>query len=827
MQVKKRNGQIENFDPQKINKAVQRLGKGLKVSSSEIILNARIPEKAKRTIPTSEIKELIELAAAAEAWKEIDYSYFAALQRLDIMYERIFNTKLSDDSFIHDYRSAFVRGIKVAIKQDLFDAAVVAKFDLDKLARALKPDRDRQYLWHSLVKLEAEYLGRDRNRKIFELPQSFHMRVAMGVSCNEADPTAAAIEAYELYSTFRAAGSSPTLFNTLSKFPQLSSCYLQEIHDSTSGIFDGMHQAALKCKHAGGLGFHMSKLRACGSAVKSTNGSSTGVIPFARIYNNLLIAMNQSGKRPGAGCIYMEPWHLDIEEFMDLRRKDGDELRRAHQINTAIWYPELFFKRLKSRENWTLFCPSEVGDLTDLHSEEFETRYIHYEALAAAGKIKHFKTMPARDLWQHHIESLFETSHPWVTFKDNANVRFPNRHTGFIHGSNLCTEIFLATKPSSYGQYGKKTSVGETAVCNLSSINLAAHTSYKDIQWDLLADTVKKVIRRLDNVIDINFYPTEEAHNANMLHRPVGLGVMGWFDMYTKLGVPQDSPEAIDLTSKVMEFISYHAIDTSADLAQERGSYESFQGSDWSKGVLPKDTYAALMAQKSDSEVITSPEYMDWETLRAKVMKGMRNSCLMAIAPNASISYLLGCSASVEAPFAVISAYDTGNGEYFIATPVITEVLAKHCDLSMIREIVDIHKGSVQAMDGIPEKTKRLLRTAFEVDQNTFIMVNAARQKWIDQGISFNMYFTTKNPKVISDAYKLANNAGLKSTYYYYGKSATQTRSIGGKAPEKTEVAQAEQPIWVKKGHSSEEEYIAAKTICSLNNPSSCQSCEG
>lgn len=824
MQVKKRNGEIQNFDPQKINTAVQRLSKGLKVSSSEIILNARIPEKARRTINTSEIKELLELAAAAEAWKEIDYSYFAALQRLDIMYERIFNSKVSDDTFVQNYRAAFIRGIKLAIKQELFDAATVAKFDLERLANALKPNRDRQYLWHSLVKLEAEYLGRDRNRKVFELPQSFHMRVAMGVSCNEADPTAAAIEAYEVYSTFRAAGSSPTLFNTLSKYPQLSSCYLQEIDDSTSGIFDGMHQAALKCKHAGGLGFHMSRLRACGTAVRSTNGSSTGVIPFIRIYNNLLIAMNQSGKRPGAGCVYLEPWHLDIEEFMDLRRKDGDELRRAHQINTAIWYPDLFFKRLKARENWTLFCPSEVSDLPDLHSEEFEQRYAYYEAQAAAGKIKHFKTIAARDLWQHHIESLFETSHPWVTFKDNANVRFPNRHAGFIHGSNLCTEIFLATKPSDYAQYGRKTAVGETAVCNLSSINLAAHTTYNDVQWDRLRDTVKTIVRRLDNVIDINFYPTEEAYNSNVKHRPVGLGVMGWFDMYTKLGIAQDSQEAVDLTSRVMEFISYHAIETSADLAQERGAYESFAGSDWSKGILPKDTYNTLMSQKADAVKITSPEYMDWEALRGKVMKGMRNSCLMAIAPNASISYLLGCSASVEAPFAVISAYDTGNGEYFIATPVITEVLSKHCNLNMIREIVDVHKGSVQNMSGIPDKIKRLLKTAFEVDQNMFTMVNAARQKWIDQGISFNMYFTTKNPKVISDAYKLANNAGLKSTYYFYGKSATATRMIGETVTAKTET---EQPIWVQKGYATQEEWTAAKTVCSLNNPDACAACSG
>jgi len=820
MQVKKKNGSVEIFDHAKINKSVQRLCAGLNVSASEIILNARIPEKAKRTIPSQEIKELIELSAASETWKNIDASYVAARQRLDLMYEKVFGAGVCSETFLEDYRAAFVRGLKKAVKQKLFSPNVLTKFDLERLKMALKPERDEAYLWHSLKKLESGYLAKDRNGKIFELPQTFHMRVAMGVSMNEEDPTAHAIKVYEIYSTFRAAGSSPTLFNTCSTYPQLSSCYLQEVPDSTDGIMDGIHQAARKSKHAGGLGFHMSKIRACGAAVTSTNGESSGIIPFIKLYNQMLIAFNQSGKRPGAGCVYIEPWHLDVEDFMELRRKDGDELSRAHQINTAIWYPDLFFKRLEARQDWTLFCPSEVADLPDLFSEQFETRYKLYERMAEEGKIKNFKKIPAVVLWRKHIENLFETGHPWITYKDNANERFPNRHRGVIHGSNLCTEIFLSTKQSQYAQYGNKEEIGETAVCNLSSINLDVHTSKKGVNWDLLKDTVKAIVRCLDNVIDINFYPTEESKNGNDLNRPVGLGVMGWFEMYTKLGIPQDSTEAIALTSQVMEFISYHAIITSHELSKERGIYKTFEGSDWSRGILPIDTYNHMIDKKENSVKITVPEIMDWAPVREMVKNGMRNSCLMAIAPNASISYLLGCTASVEAPFAIIASYDTGNAKFNIATPIISDILRPFWSSSLADKIVE-NRGSIQNIEEIPNHIKLLLKTAYEVDATNFIMVNAARQKWIDQGISFNMYFETKSPKVISEAYKLANRVGLKSTYYFYGRSASETRKIA-KNDDRPDV-----PIWIHKGFSTEEEWKAAAMVCSLANPGSCQSCEG
>lgn len=824
LQVKKRDGEVESWQPEKINKSVIRLCEGLNVSVSDIILGAVHVDSSKKNISTKDIKLSIQNYCASHAWKNVDMSFVAARQRLDLIYEEVFGCGATNQTFDEEYRSSFIKGLRTGVKQGLLKKEVLEKFDFNRLKQAMKPERDRLYLWHSLNNLYKSYLFKDRKNKVIETPQAFHMRIAMGVSLNEENPTENAIKAYQVYSQHLAAASTPTLYNACATNSQLSSCYLQEIADSTAGIMDGALQAAVKSKHAGGLGFHMSKVRATGGKVKGTNGQSSGIIPFIKLYNQLLLAFNQSGKRPGAGCSYVEPWHLDIFDYMILRTKDGEESRRVSQLNTAIWYPDLFFKRLAEKGNWTLFCPSEVSDLPDVYGDEFVKRYQNYEKMAEKGEIKNFRVVTAHEIWKTNIETLFSSGHPWITFKDAGNEGYPNKHNGVVHGSNLCTEIFEASKHSTYDGI-KKTKVGQTAVCNLSSINLSSHIdrngSKYEVNWEKLKNTTKTIIRCLDNVIDVNFYPTEQAQNSNMQHRHIGLGVMAWADLFMKMRVPHDSQDAVKLADNVMEFISYYAIQASADLAKQKGIYKTFEGSDWSKGVLPIDTYENRLSGKVSPERIDvdSIHNLDWNSLREKVKLGMRNACLMAIAPNASISYLLGCSASIDPLFACIETYDNKNGSYTVVNPVAMEILgqdwnSENAQLSLQNE------GSVQCLN-IDQYKKELLKTAYELDIHGLIRVNAARQKYIDQGISFNLYLDTKSPKVISQVYKHCHNCGFKSTYYFRGKPASKNRVISDKVSvEKT------QPKWKAQGYESEEAYIAAKTVCAMDG-SGCEMCSG
>ena len=772
IRVKKRNGRLEEFEVNKINRFVERTCEELEgVSASEVVLDMETTFYDK--IPTSEIDKSIELTARQKIYKEPNYSFVAARVVLTNLYKEILKESVDADTFDADYRSVFVKNIKKAAKDNLFDSRLL-NYDLKDLAEYIKPERDLVFKYVGIKNIYDRYLFRDQD-KVVETPQAFYMRVAMGLCFNEDNPQERAKALYDVYSQHLASPSTPTLFNSGTKHNQLSSCYLSEIHDSVDGIFDGLWQEARKSKYAGGLGFHVSKIRATGSHIKGTNGTSSGLIPWLKIYNDMLVACDQAGKRRGSGCAYLEPWHLDVVDFVDLRKVGGEERRRCHDLNTALWCCDLFFKRIKAGEKWTLFCPSDVGDLTDLFGEEFEKRYEYYESLVESGQITNYEVMPAKDLWKKILKSLFETSHPWITFKDNANLRYSNIHEGTLHGSNLCTEIYLHTKHSEYDE-GEKTKVGETAVCNLSSINLSNHVIDNKIDKKLLSQTISKIIRALDNVIDINFYPTKEAYNANMRHRPIGMGTMGWADAYAKLGIQQDSDEGVKFADELMEYISYHALLTSSKLAEERGKYESYEGSTWSQNKLPIDTWNSLMKWKGKK---TSKSTLDWTPVRDSIKKnGIRNSNTMAIAPNASIAYQVGCEQSIEPFFSVLFRYENKSGNYYIVNFHFVDAMRQRgLWNNEIAEAVKQADGDVSLLN-IPEDLKQIYKIAFDRDQEKLIEATAARQKWIDQGISFNLYNGKTSLKFLNDIYLHSANEGLKSTYYLRNQAASKIQKV-------------------------------------------------
>ena len=807
IRVKKRNGRLEEFEVNKINRFVERTCEELEgVSASEVVLDMETTFYDK--IPTSEIDKSIELTARQKIYKEPNYSFVAARVVLTNLYKEILKESVDADTFDADYRSVFVKNVKKAAKDNLFDSRLL-NYDLKDLAEYIKPERDLIFKYVGIKNIYDRYLFRDQD-KVVETPQAFYMRVAMGLCFNEDNPQERAKALYDVYSQHLASPSTPTLFNSGTKHNQLSSCYLSEIHDSVDGIFDGLWQEARKSKYAGGLGFHVSKIRATGSHIKGTNGTSSGLIPWLKIYNDMLVACDQAGKRRGSGCAYLEPWHLDVVDFVDLRKVGGEERRRCHDLNTALWCCDLFFKRIKAGEKWTLFCPSDVGDLTDLFGEEFEKRYEYYESLVESGQITNYEVMPAKDLWKKILKSLFETSHPWITFKDNANLRYSNIHEGTLHGSNLCTEIYLHTKHSEYDE-GEKTKIGETAVCNLSSINLSNHVINNKIDKKLLSQTISKIIRALDNVIDINFYPTKEAYNANMRHRPIGMGTMGWADAYAKLGIQQDSDEGVKFADELMEYISYHAILTSSKLAKERGKYESYEGSTWSQNKLPIDTWNKLMKWKGKK---TSKSTLDWAPVRDSIKKhGIRNSNTMAIAPNASIAYQVGCEQSIEPFFSVLFRYENKSGNYYIVNFHFVDAMRERgLWNNEMAEAVKQADGDVSLLN-IPEDLKQIYKIAFDRDQEKLIEATAARQKWIDQGISFNLYNGKTSLKFLNDIYLHSANEGLKSTYYLRNQAASKIQKV-------TSEQQSSQSL-----EEFQQKLEAAKAAAERGE--SCEMCEG
>ena len=808
LKVKKRNGKLENFDVEKINKCVYRACEGIggnNVSASEIILDAQLQLFEK--ITTKEIDEALILSTRAKIEKEPNYSKVAAALAANALYKEVFRESVDSDTFDLQYKKSFVQNIKKLVKEDILSAKLL-EFDLKKLSAAMQPERDSLFKYLGLQVLIDRYFIRFNN-KIMETPQAFWMRVAMGLSINEENREEKAIEFYNLFSKMLYTPSTPTLFNSGTTHSQLSSCYLNTFDDSIDGIFEGVWQEARKSKHAGGLVFDVTNFRASGAFIKGTNGISGGLVPWLKILNDTLVAVNQGGKRPGAGCAYLEPWHLDFEDFLNLRRNTGDDRLRCHDMNTASWVPDLFIKKVKESADWYMFCPSDCRELHETFGKEFEKIYEGMSAKADSGELKNFRIVNAKDLWKKMLKALFETSHPWITFKDPSNIRYSNQHLGVVHSSNLCTEIMLHTKPSSY-ENGTKTEIGETAVCNLGSVNLKNHLRLPNeakrfkIDRSLLASTIKTAIRILDNVIDLNFYPTKEARNANLQHRPVGLGMMGTHDVLQILDIQYDSDEAVKFVDSLTEFFSYNAILASSELAKEKGSYKTYSGSLWDKNILPIDTYNDLMGQRGSKEIEVGSEDIEWENLREHITKyGIRNSNTMAIAPTATIGYINGVEQSIEPNFSVMFVYECKSGNFYVTNEQFVNDMKKEGLWSpQFAEAVKEVDGDVMLLD-IPKHLQEKYRTAFDRDMFKLIDCNAARQKWIDMGISFNLYNKGTSLKYLNDIYMYAWEKGLKTTYYLRNRGASKVEKST-----KTEY--------------TEEEQIA----CSIANPESCEACQ-
>jgi len=713
-------------------------------------------------MPESELAESLVLAARARIEREPNYAYVAARLLLATIYREATGTAATLADAAAVYRTYFAEYVTVGVAAELLDPALLT-FNLDRLAAALRPERDLLFVYMGLQTLYDRYLIQVRGRRI-ELPQLFWMRVAMGLALGESDREARAIEFYELISRFAFTPSSPTLFNAGTRHPQLSSCFLTTVPDDLGMIFKGIRDNALLSKWSGGLGNDWTPVRALGSHIKGTNGKSQGIVPFLKVANDAAIAVNQGGKRKGAVCAYLETWHLDIEEFLELRRNTGDDRRRTHDMNTANWVPDLFLKRVAEGGQWTLFSPSEVPDLHDLYGAAFEARYTVYEAMAQRGELAQHKTVPAVELWRKMLTMLFETGHPWITFKDPANVRSPQDHVGVVHNSNLCTEILL------------NTSADETAVCNLGSVNLPLHIRDGALDHDALETTVRTAVRMLDNVIDLNFYPTPEARAANLRHRPVGLGIMGFQDALYALGIAYASDDAMAFADRSMEAISYHAILASADLARERGAYTTYKGSKWDRGLLPMDTIDLLDHERGMEIAVDRGSTMPWERVRAAVrVHGMRNSNVMAIAPTATISIIVGSSQSIEPTYKNLYAKANMSGDF---TQVNTALIADLKTLGLWdTEMLDDLKyfdGSLTEIERIPVAVRERYRTAFEIGPEWLIEAAARRGKWIDMGQSLNLYMAAPSGKKLHEMYFLAWHKGLKTTYYLRTLAATQ-----------------------------------------------------
>ncbi len=713
-------------------------------------------------VPVEEVYKAAILAARTLIEREPDYSHATARLLLHTIAAEVLGEAVDLPTLASRYAGNFPDFIRQGVAGELLDERLL-QFDLARLGAALQPERDLRFDYLGLQTLYDRYFLHLGKRRI-ELPQAFFMRVAMGLALNEIDREARAIEFYEVLSSFDFMSSTPTLFNSGTRRPQLSSCYLTTVPDELDGIYESIKENALLSKYAGGLGNDWTRVRALGSHIKGTNGESQGVVPFLKVVNDTAVAVNQGGKRKGAVCAYLETWHLDIEEFLELRKNTGDDRRRTHDMNTANWVPDLFMRRVMENGPWTLFSPSEVPDLHDKFGAEFEAAYVAYEERAARGEIRPSKTLPAVDLWRKMLSMLFETGHPWITFKDACNLRSPQQHAGVVHSSNLCTEITLNTSDS------------ETAVCNLGSVNLAQHLRDGRIDHDKLRRTVSTAMRMLDNVIDINYYAVKKARDANLRHRPVGLGVMGFQDALYALRLPYASEAAVRFADESMEALCYHAYWASTELAAERGRYSSYPGSLWAQGVLPLDSLRLLEQARGGYVEVDRGSTLDWDALRAKIARdGMRNSNCVAIAPTATISNIVGVDASIEPSFGNLSVKSNLSGEFTIINQHLVREL-KRLDLWDEVMVMDLKHfdGSLRAIDRVPADIRQLYATAFEIEPRWLVEAAARRQKWIDQAQSLNLYMAGASGRKLDETYKLAWLRGLKTTYYLRTTSATQ-----------------------------------------------------
>ncbi len=743
-------------------------------------------------VSMADVQQALILSARTLIEREPGYDFATARLLLSSLVTEIFGHPVAGTDLAQTYTEYLPRFIQRGIDAELLDPRL-KDYDLDRLAAALNPERDHLFGYLGLQTLYDRYFLHIEGKRI-ELPQIFFMRVAMGLALNEIDREARAIEFYDLISSFDFMCSTPTLFNSGTLHSQLSSCYLTTVADDLEGIYQSIKENALLQKYAGGLGNDWTPVRALGSRIKGTNGQSQGVIPFLKVVNDTAVAVNQGGKRKGAVCAYLETWHLDIEEFLDLRKNTGDERRRTHDMNTANWIPDLFMKRVHENGEWTLFSPVDVPDLHDTFGTAFESAYVAYEAKAATGQLKLHKKIPAVQLWRKMLTMLFETGHPWITFKDACNLRSPQQHVGVVHSSNLCTEITLNTSDS------------ETAVCNLGSVNLRAHLKDGALDQAKLARTIQTAMRMLDNVVDINFYATPKARNANLRHRPVGLGIMGFADCLYALGLSYASDEAVEFADRSMEAVCYQAYWASTELAKERGRYSSFTGSLWDQGILPHESIERVAEARGGYLDVNRDSRLDWKALKARIAQfGMRNSNCVAIAPTATISNIIGVSASIEPTYQNIYVKSNLSGEF----TVVNEALVRDLkalglwDEVMIADL-KYFDGSLARIERVPDELKARYATAFEIDPKWLIEAAARRQKWIDQAQSLNLYLALPSGKKLDELYKLAWVRGLKTTYYLRTLGASHAEKASGRDDSVVQ----EEP-----------------KFCSIDNPE-CESCQ-
>lgn len=766
------NGELAPLDLDRVETIVNESCRNLEHVSAEPVIKDALRNLYNQA-KFEDVHKALIMSARALVEKEPNYTYVSARLLLDsLRMEALSKLNIKSDATFDEmvklYPAYFKSYIAHGIEQNMIDAKM-ADYDLDKLSKALLPERDMQFTYLSLQTLYDRYFIHDRGVR-YELPQAFFMRVAMGLAMREKNKEAKAIEFYTLISSFDYMSSTPTLFNSGTIRPQLSSCYLTTVPDHLDGIYSAIKDNALLSKFAGGLGNDWTSVRAMGSHIKGTNGKSQGVVPFLNVADATAVAVNQGGKRKGAVCAYLECWHADVEEFLELRKNTGDDRRRTHDMNTALWIPDLFMKRVREEGDWTLFSPDEVPDLHDLYGKAFETAYEQYEEQARQGAINNVKTMSAVKLWRKMLSMLFETGHPWMTFKDPCNVRSPQQHAGVIHSSNLCTEITL------------NTSEEEIAVCNLGSVNLPAHIKNGKLDEEKLKRTITTAVRMLDNVIDINYYSVPQARNSNLKHRPVGLGLMGFQDALYELKIDYTSKEAVEFADYSMELISYYAIEASCDLAKERGSYSSYEGSLWSKGILPIDSINLLQQSRNKYLDQDRSQRLDWETLRIKVRtQGMRNSNVMAIAPTATISNICGVAQSIEPTYQNLYVKSNLSGEFTVVNPyLVADLKALNLwDEVMVNDL-KYFNGSVQPISRIPADLKKRYATSFEIDPKWLIEAASRRQKWIDQAQSLNIYMAQPSGKKLDELYMHAWIRGLKTTYYL--------RSLGASNAEKSTV---------------------------------------
>ncbi len=720
-------------------------------------------------VPVEELYKSAILAARAMMEKEPAYSQVTARLLLHTIRREVFGQEVSQQSAAARYVTYFPEFIQKGIQAELLDARL-AEYDLAKLSQALVAERDLQFGYLGLQTLYDRYFLHIEGSHI-EMPQVFFMRVAMGLALNEADRTGRAIEFYNLLSSFDFMSSTPTLFNSGTQRSQLSSCYLTTVSDDLEGIYEAIKENALLAKYAGGLGNDWTPVRSLGAHIKGTNGKSQGVVPFLKVVNDTAVAVNQGGKRKGAVCAYLETWHMDVEEFLELRKNTGDDRRRTHDMNTANWIPDLFMKRVMEKGEWTLFSPSDVTDLHDKFGRAFETAYVAYEAKAARGEIKVFKKVQALDLWRKMLSMLFETGHPWITFKDPCNIRSPQQHVGVVHSSNLCTEITLNTNES------------EIAVCNLGSVNLPAHMKDGKLDHDKLQKTVRTAMRMLDNVIDINYYAVKKARDSNLKHRPVGMGIMGFQDCLHMIRTSYASEAAVQFADTSMEAVCYYAYLASTELAEERGTYSSYRGSLWDRGILPQDSVKLLAEERGGYLNVDSSSAMDWTLVRNRIREhGMRNSNCVAIAPTATISNIINVSACIEPTYQNLYVKSNLSGEFTeINEYLVRDLKARGMwDEVMISDL-KYFDGSLAKIDRIPADLRELYATAFEVDTIWIIEAASRRQKWIDQAQSLNIYMAGASGKKLDETYKAAWLRGLKTTYYLRTIGATHSEKSTSK----------------------------------------------